>query len=331
MGKTVVQQQSEGELRSMYAADIREAMCRQPHVIPTKHLYDDIGVRLFAAFCDSAPDHYEARQAALLDVAVHESLGCESRAWVEFGAGSCRSVRRMLETLNPRLPLSYRPIDISPVLLMQALMSLEKDFPTLALMPAICDFETWPADRYVQAGVPTDFLFLGNSFCNMDGIPPHLFLARLREVCHPESRLILGMALGFDQKQFKASYHDTGGHFDRFRWNALTRLQTELGANIRQQDFHLRSEYNAQLCRGESFFEAMTSTHIEIPSLEISVQWPVGERMVIGSTQRYDKQSLDDTMRHGGWAPTSCVDAGDDEFMLLVYRPIASSVRKAQP
>src|SRR4029078_5955231 len=57
---------------------------------------------------------------------------------VEFGAGSLRKVRTLLDAAEA--PRAYTPLDISGDYLGQVARALAADYPALTLRPVVCDF-----------------------------------------------------------------------------------------------------------------------------------------------------------------------------------------------
>src|SRR5665213_1372243 len=124
---------------SDFAQCLLEGLSRSPKEIPCKYFYDAEGSRLFDAIC-ALPEYYQTRtEAALLAAHAPEIaalIGREAEI-VEFGAGSLKKVRLLLEVAHPR---AYTPIDISGGYLMTVTEALAADYPNLVLRPLAADF-----------------------------------------------------------------------------------------------------------------------------------------------------------------------------------------------
>ena len=119
-----------------FADNLIAGLVKMPKEIACKYFYDAAGSHLFEQIC-ALPEYYQPRtEMALLARHAGEiaALMGENAEIVEFGAGSLRKVRILLDMLIH--PTSYVPIDISGDYLMEVAASLDKDYPELSLNPA---------------------------------------------------------------------------------------------------------------------------------------------------------------------------------------------------
>lgn len=128
-----------------FAGNLILGLAKTPKEIACKYFYDEAGSRLFDAICE-LPEYYQTRtETSLLarhagEIAALMGPGIEI---VEFGAGSLRKVRILLDALDS--PRAYTPLDISGDYLAGVVRSLAADYPALALRPMVGDF-TGPLD-----------------------------------------------------------------------------------------------------------------------------------------------------------------------------------------
>ena len=108
--------------------------------IPCKYFYDAEGSALFEKIC-ALPEYYLARtELALLARHADEFaalVGADAEL-VEFGAGSGRKVRLLLDAVVR--PRAYLPIDISIDCLLASAARIDADYPDLIVKPVIADF-----------------------------------------------------------------------------------------------------------------------------------------------------------------------------------------------
>ena len=98
---------------SGFGRDFLLALGERPHRISPKYFYDAEGSRLFDRICE-LPEYYPTRtELGILRRAAGEfaSLAGPRAEIVEFGAGSLRKVRLLLDAFDE--PQGYVPIDIS--------------------------------------------------------------------------------------------------------------------------------------------------------------------------------------------------------------------------
>ncbi len=123
-----------------FAQALQQALTEQPHRISPKWFYDSEGSRLFDAICE-LPEYYPTRtELALLqrhapEIARRIGRGAEI---VEFGAGSLRKVRLLLDALER--PAGLLPIDIAAEHLQASAARLQVERPGLRVQPIAADF-----------------------------------------------------------------------------------------------------------------------------------------------------------------------------------------------
>jgi len=123
-----------------FACSLYSGLSKTPKEIACKFFYDDAGSRLFDRICE-LPEYYQTRTEMRLlkrhagEIAQLMGAGVEI---VEFGAGSLRKVRTLLDAAEA--PCAYTPLDISGGYLGQVARALAADYPALTLRPVVCDF-----------------------------------------------------------------------------------------------------------------------------------------------------------------------------------------------
>ena len=87
---------------SRFGSDLLLALGERPHRISPKYFYDAEGSRLFDRICE-LPEYYPTRtEVAILERSVGEMAALAGRGAeiVEFGAGSLRKVRLLLQAFE---------------------------------------------------------------------------------------------------------------------------------------------------------------------------------------------------------------------------------------
>ena len=96
-----------------FLSDVVAGLDKNPKSLPCKYFYDERGSRLFDAICE-LPEYYPTRtEIALLEATAGQIAGhIGSHAQlIEFGCGSVRKVRPLLDALDG--PAAYVAVDIS--------------------------------------------------------------------------------------------------------------------------------------------------------------------------------------------------------------------------
>jgi dimethylhistidine N-methyltransferase len=227
-----------------FRSDLHAALAAGQRSISPKYFYDAQGSALFDAIC-ALPEYYPTRTELQLlcrhadDIAALAGPGVEL---VEFGAGSLRKVRLLLDALVR--PARYVPIDISGEHLDQAATQLQRDYPGLQLQAVVADYTQplrLPA-RAADGGMRLGF-FPGSTIGNFDPDQALRFLRMAGEVLRGGA-LLLGADLVKEPAVLHAAYNDSAGITAAFNRNLLARANRELGADFQLDGYAHSAFYN---------------------------------------------------------------------------------------
>jgi dimethylhistidine N-methyltransferase len=228
-----------------FAQDLMRALASRPHSISPKYFYDEPGSQLFDRICE-LPEYYPTRTelgilgAAAGDIAAHMGPRAEI---VEFGAGSLRKVRLLLDAMDR--PARYLPIDISGEHLARSAAALQGDYPGLDVQPVVADYTQrllLPA-ALPGAGRRVGF-FPGSTIGNFTPAEALHFLQVAGQVLRGGA-LLLGADLVKDPAVLHAAYNDAQGVTAAFNLNLLARANRELGTRFVLEQFAHSAFYNA--------------------------------------------------------------------------------------
>jgi dimethylhistidine N-methyltransferase len=236
--------------RSDFGRDLLAALRTRPRSISPKYFYDVEGSLLFDRICE-LPEYYPTRtEIAILERCAAEMADLAGRRAeiVEFGAGSLRKVRLLLQAFDA--PARYVPIDISGDHLRDAAAVLRRAFAGLDVHPIAADY-TQRLLLPEQDGLGKRIgFFPGSTLGNFTPDEALAFLHRAGEVLRGGA-LVLGADLVKDPQLLHAAYNDAAGVTAAFNLNLLARANRELGANFSLAGFSHYAFYNAPLQRIE--------------------------------------------------------------------------------
>lgn len=236
---------------SAFAHEMRACLASRPRAISPKWFYDERGSHWFDAICE-LPEYYPTRTelAILQDNAQEIARQIGPRAEiVEFGAGSLRKVRLLLDAMQS--PSRYLPIDISGEHLARCASELQRDYPGLDVQPVVADYTQrllLPA-HLPGAGQRVGF-FPGSTIGNFTPEEALHFLGVAAQVLRGGA-LLLGADLVKDPAILHAAYNDKQGVTAQFNLNLLVRANRELGTSFDARKFWHSAFYNAPKSRIE--------------------------------------------------------------------------------
>jgi dimethylhistidine N-methyltransferase len=228
-----------------FAHDLVSALAARPRSISPKYFYDARGSELFDRICE-LPEYYPTRtELAILSrhaSEIADQMGPRAEI-VEFGAGSLRKVRLLLDAMER--PARYLPIDISGEHLARSVAVLRRDYDGLDVQPVVADYTQrllLPA-ALPGAGRRVGF-FPGSTIGNFAPHEALHFLEVSAQVLRGGA-LLLGVDLVKDPAVLHAAYNDAQGVTAQFNLNLLARANRELGVNFALEQFAHSAFYNA--------------------------------------------------------------------------------------
>src|SRR5580698_9082799 len=238
-----------------FARCLIEGLSRTPKEISCKYFYDAEGSALFDAIC-ALPEYYQTRtEVALLLRHAPEIAGLigPDAEIVEFGAGSLRKVRILLDALIQ--PRGYMPIDISGAYLRDVAKELARDYPGLPIHPVIADF----TQAFLLPAIPGAHrragFFPGSTIGNFRPDMAAALLRRMRDML--AGGLLIGVDLIKDPRLLHNAYNDAAGVTAAFNKNLLARANRELGANFDLDNFAHYAPYNPHAQRIEMYLMSL--------------------------------------------------------------------------
>jgi dimethylhistidine N-methyltransferase len=286
---------------SEFAGDLMAALAARPRAISPKYFYDAEGSRLFDRICD-LPEYYPTRtELAILRRCAPEvaSLAGPGAEIVEFGAGSLRKVRLLLQAFDA--PAAYLPIDISADHLGEAAAALRAEFPRLEVHPVAADY-TLPLLLPMQRVATSRRIgfFPGSTIGNFTPEEAVAFLRQAAEVLRGGA-LLLGADLVKDPQVLHAAYNDAQGVTAAFNLNLLARANRELGAGFALDRFAHYAFYNAPLARIEMHLVSRERQAVHLGGQRF--EFEEGETLHTENSYKYTVESLRALARRAGFRP----------------------------
>ena len=278
----------------IFLADVMAGLAAPQKFIPGKYLWDLEGSRIFEAIV-LTPAYYHTRaERDLTDVAMGEIAPLLGRGAcvVEFGSGSSRKVRAILDRLEA--PSRYVALDISEDYLNAAVAGIAADYPTLEVHAVCADYSQplplLPVDR--ARGV-LGFL-PGTSIGNMVPDTAVRLLAQLRATLAP-GYLLIGQDPNRDQALLDAAYE--GRLMTALHKNVLARLANELGATLDPDAF--RHESRTFDNRVEPHLVALADTAIRVGGRDFALTR--GESIRTDLSWKYTIEDFSALAASAGW------------------------------
>lgn len=302
-----------------FAAAVLDGLSRPAKSIPCRFFYDARGSALFEEIT-RLPEYYPTRtEIGLLEAhagAIADLAG-PGRALVEFGSGSSRKTRILIEAL-PDLA-AYVPIDIAADALDAAANELAAHYPGLAVTPVHADFTQGLTLPRAIRDAPLLGFFPGSTIGNFTRAGAQRFLARAAHLLGPEGALLIGVDLDKAEAILLPAYDDPGGVTAAFNLNLLARVNRELGGDLDLSAFAHEAVYNARAGRIEINIVSLADQEATI--LGRPFRFAAGERVHTENSHKYTLDGFANLARAAGWRPVRAWTDPDGLFSLHYLAP----------
>ena len=231
-----------------FEADVRTGLTKPGQKeLYSKYLYDDLGTALFEAIT-LLPEYGLTRaDLGLLRKHAAELPECaqDLSVVVELGSGSGEKAHYVLPRLIRDRELTYCPIDLSAAALARCQRDLD-DIRNLKVVPIEDSYIDGlvSASKLRNPGTSMLVLFLGSSIGNFDWPVAETFLRDVRGILKSGDVLLLSADLVKSLDRMLAAYDDALGVTAAFNLNLLARINRELAANFRLDQFQHEVRYN---------------------------------------------------------------------------------------
>jgi L-histidine Nalpha-methyltransferase len=303
-------------------AEVAEGLAAPQKELSPKYFYDHRGSELFEEIT-RLPEYYPTRtERGILESWMPRLIpALGSRTLVELGAGNAEKSRVILDAMRAAGSAElYVPIDVSATFLSRTAARLRREYPGLAVEPAVADIsEELNLPRRMPR--PALFAFLGSTIGNFYPAAAIRLLRRVRAAMEPGDRLLMGADLRKDVARIEAAYNDSRGVTAEFNRNMLRVLNHELGADFDPEAFAHRAFYEPVSHRIEMHLVSLRPQQVHIPGLD-PVSFARGETLRTEISGKHDQASVAALFQPAGLRIESWRTDPDGLFALMVGAPV---------
>lgn len=225
--------------------DVLRGLAQDPKMLPSQYLYDERGARLFERICETEEYYLTRTEIAILRQnmdAIVDRIGPGAMV-IEPGSGSGVKTQLLLENLED--PAGYVPIDVAKQQLAEFAGQMDQRFPELNVIPVCADFTNgYDLPEFENAVRKRVAYFPGSTIGNFTPTVAVDVLRHMAELCDGDGGVIIGVDLKKDRAIVEPAYDDAAGVSRDFALNCLVRLNRELDADFRLEQFGYEAPYN---------------------------------------------------------------------------------------
>jgi L-histidine N-alpha-methyltransferase len=213
----------------------------------------------------------------------------------------------------------YVPIDVSVTFLSQTAARLRREYPRLAVEPAIADISE-ELNLHRRVPHPALYAFLGSTIGNFYPPAAIRLLGRVRSAMEPGDRFLMGVDLRKDVARIEAAYNDPAGVTAAFNRNMLLVLNHELGADFDPSEFEHLAFYEPVAHRIEMHLVSRGPQLVTIPGIG-TVSFEAGESLRTEISCKHDRESVAQLFEAAGLEIESWRTDPESLFGLVVGAP----------
>lgn len=259
--------------------------------LPSKYLYDERGSILFDQITELSEYYPTRTELGILQDNRQEiaRLIGPGAVIIELGSGNSKKIRVLLKAL-PRLS-AYIPVDISSDYLKKVAVKLHKDFPELLIKPVCADYtQRFKIPRLKREFHQQVLFFPGSTIGNFKPDEARRFLKTMASLIRKEAAMLIGVDLKKDKKVLELAYNDRQGLTAAFNKNLLVRLNREVDADFKVEQFTHHALYNEE--KGRVEMHLIADRDQEVHMAGETFQFKKGETIHTENSYKYSLEEF---------------------------------------
>ncbi|QBA21491.1 L-histidine N(alpha)-methyltransferase [Chryseobacterium indologenes] len=253
-----------------FGSDILKGLSAHPKKLSSKYFYDKTGDHLFQQIM-AMPEYYltncelDIFQNKTEELVKAISNINESFDLIELGAGDAMKSSYLLRNLVEKgTNFTYMPIDISGNILSVLQENLKKSLPELKVLPLEGEyFDMLDKATGISKRKKVVF-FLGGNIGNMESEEAAHFCSEVKRKLNSGDLFLVGFDLKKNPHTILAAYNDPVGITASFNLNLLTRINRELQADFKVENFQHYQNYDPVSGDCRSFLVSLCDQEVHI-------------------------------------------------------------------
>jgi len=214
-------------------------------MISPKYFYDERGSQLFDQIT-TLPEYYPTEtELSIMRENIAEIAGLigPQASLIEYGSGSSRKTRVLLEHLNQQAV--YVPVDISEEHLLESARQLRSEFAGLEILPVVADFtKRFALPSPTVMPLRNIVYFPGSTIGNFTYAAASDLLEVMYHEAGENGAMLIGVDLQKDPRIIERAYNDSAGVTAEFNLNMLRHLNREYGSDFDLDSWSHEARYN---------------------------------------------------------------------------------------
>lgn len=310
-----------------FAEDVKRGLAAELKYLPSKYLYDAEGSKLFQSIM-RLEEYYPTRCEYEILKNHRNTISDLFREWggpfelVELGAGDGFKTRVLLQSLSEkRIDFTYRPVDISPSILVTLIQSVQRDLPEIHTGAITGEYLQSLAMLKKYHPTRKIILFLGSTIGNFTEPEAINFLKELRRQMNDNDLFVIGFDLQKHPRVIADAYNDKAGITRAFNLNILKRINRELGGKFDLSKFEHYPVYDPSNGEAKSYLVSSVGQAIPITKLNITASFKAGEVIYTEISKKYTLKGIEELARKSGFSIIKNLFDSRQYFTDSIWKP----------
>lgn len=293
--------------KNEFLQDTLKGLSSNPKYLSSKYFYDERGSKIFQDIM-RMPEYYltdceleifKTQQDKILNEFKNGSDGFDV---LELGAGDGMKTKVLLKHfVNKKVKFTYSPVDISGTVINNLIKDLQKEIPDLNVEGLKGDYFKMISSFKDKISKRKIILFLGSNIGNFTQDQSLDFLVKLKNSMNKNDLLFIGFDLKKDESIIIDAYNDPTDHTATFNLNLLHRINRELGANFKEDNFYHKEVYDAKSGKAESFLISKVEQTVTIKKSNKEFTFYKGEKIFTEMSQKFDISMIEELAERSGF------------------------------
>ncbi len=290
---------------STFLADVLNGLQASQKYLMPKYFYDSYGDLLFEKIM-RLPEYYPTRA----EMSILKNQGnkiadalTKNKSKIDvigMGAGDAAKTVHLVKHLHSGNRIySYYPIDISSHIVLQLEKKFQRMFPELAFRGFAGEYFEMLPKAMALSDRKKVVLFLGGNMGNF--LPETMMMTcrKLFEGIRSGDKTLIGFDLKKDPRKILAAYNDKAGITAAFNLNLLKRINRELGANFKTNQFTHYPTYDPQTGSCKSYLISEKAQSVKIAGTMIT--FAKSEPIFMEVSQKFDIDEIKSIAKQTGF------------------------------
>lgn len=309
-----------------FKQDVIEGLTSSPKYLHSKYFYDKQGDKLFQKIMaaeqyyltDAELEIFNSRCKEMLDIVKDFADGFDL---IELGAGDALKSTELLKCFsNAKKDFTYYPIDISDNIIQVIEKELPKKIKNLKIKGIPGDYFYGLEQANKQSKKPKLVLLLGGNIGNMLPEEALEFCRKLHQHLSKNDRVLIGFDLKKNPWTIFNAYNDKDGITREFNLNLLHRINRELEANIKVNQFEHYESYDPESGACKSYLFSLKKQTIVIDNIDI--EFEENEYIFMETSQKYTLEQTHQMAKSSEFKPIVQLFDSKNWFTDVVWEKI---------